>query len=78
MVLGTEIRCPGSFVKIQLEEASQKPILTKVKIRARVKGEVKVKVKGMVMIVVLGTQIKFPENLLKIRQDLAKLESSRN
>ena len=41
----------------------------------KVKIKFKVKVKGMVKRMVLGTQIKFPANLVRIRQDLSKLES---
>ena len=44
---------------------------TKVKVRAQVKVKGMIKVKVRVRVIALGTQIRFPENFVKIRQSRA-------
>ena len=70
MVLGTQIKFHKNLMKTRHSGPSEKVILqevnVKVKFNVKVKTKVNVKVKGMV--IVYGTQIRSPENLVKIRQ----------
>ena len=72
MVLGSQIRFPRNLLKIRQAGASELVILQQVKFKVMVKVKVKVKVKVnaqiKVMVMVPGSQIRFPENLVKIRQ----------
>ena len=66
MFLDTQIRFPKK-IKIRQAGASEQVILLKVKVKVIVKVKVKIKVKVEAMVMVLGTQIRFPEILVKIR-----------
>ena len=67
------VMVPGTkkgFLKIWARSDKQwlHNILQKVKVKVMVKVKVKVKVNVKVMVMVVDTQIRFPENLVKIRQ----------
>ena len=74
-VIDTQMRFSENLVKIRQAGASELVILWMVKVKVKVKVMGKVKIRVMVRVKVMGmvldTQIRFPENLVKIRQTMA-------
>ena len=62
------------MVKIRQTKASQSVILLNIKFKVLFKVKVNFNVKVKVRVIVLGTHIRFPENLVKIGQALASEE----